>query len=130
MNKIYGPEITLAFIHCQEVRYRIFKGYAIEDQKRWIVAKHLTEILEGETQRYQFTYLLFGVSSTASLESSQIRALLDLLQVEGFGDLASEEVKNKIVNLYQYLLIKVNRSYLNNAVEAAILQSQIELDHA
>lgn len=111
INK-YEPEKTLDFIHCQENRYRLFEGFDIADRKRWIVAKHLNDILAGTIQRYELTFLLFGKTSTGDLETGQIRALLDLLEVENFGDIVSEEIQKKIVNLHQHLLSQVNRDFL------------------
>jgi len=106
------PEKTLAFIHCQENRYRLFDGFDISDRKRWIVAKHLNDILAGTIRRYEFTYLLFGKSSTGELETGQVRALLDLLKVENFGDIVEIEIQEKIVNLHRHLSSQVNRNFL------------------
>lgn len=111
------PENTLAFLHSQKNRYRICEGFNLRDDKRYVLAKHLTDILGGETQRYEFTYLLFGGSSTARLASGEIRALLDLLQVERFQDLVPESVRDQVVNLHQFLLSQVNRSFLKETLE-------------
>lgn len=120
ITKNCEPEKTLDFIHCQENRYRLFEGFDIEDRKRWILAKHLNDILVGNIRRYELTYLLFGKSSTGDLETGQIRAMLDLLQVERFGDLVPERIRYQVINLHQHLLSQVNRSFLKETLRETL----------
>jgi hypothetical protein len=85
MVRPYTPEALKDWFD-ERVKYHTNLKSQVGEKSGQIIAKNLNNIFGNDTDRYVFTGWLVGDASTKKLSSSQIRSLLDWLDVETFED--------------------------------------------